>query len=119
MPRNFEREISEALSTLVTLLPTDAVAVAAAASNGSHGSQGDLLGKSLEFQAALVADLVYARKFDDKATWNRCVGVYLAVWTDIKTGTAFSETVRSHYQAVDQAGHECIVLLSRCSNLSH
>jgi len=105
VPRNFEGETSEALSTLLTLLPTDMIAVPAAPADGSHTSQGDLLGKSLEFQAALVSDLAHARKFDDKATWNRCVGVYLAVWTDIKTGSAFSETVRSHYHAIDQAKH--------------
>ena len=119
VPRNFERETSEALSTLLTLLPTNVAVVAAAMPNGSRTSQGELLGKSLEFQATLIADLVHARKFDDKRTWDRCVGVYLALWTDIKTGSAFSETVRSHYHAIDQVGHECNVLLSSCSDLSH
>lgn len=109
MPRNFERETSEALSTLRTLLPTDVNAVAGLSSltlNRSHDSQGGLLDRSLEFQAILVADLVHARKFDDKASWIRCVGVYLAIWTDNETGITFSETVRSHYRMIDQASHK-------------
>jgi elongation factor 3 len=121
VPRDFERETSEALSTLRTLLPTDVAAVAGISSNvlsGSHTSQGDLFGGSLEFQATLVADLVHARKFHDKATWDRCVGVYMAIWTDMETGTAFSEVVRSHYHAIDQAGHK-LCFLSICSHLSH
>jgi hypothetical protein len=99
VPRDFERETSEALSTLRTLLPTDVAAVAgtSTAPDGSY-----LLGESLEFQATLVADLVYARKFDDKATWDRCVGVYMSIWTNVEIGSAFSEAVRSHYHAIDQ-----------------
>lgn len=108
VPRNFDRETSEALSTLHTLIPADVATIAGISSavlNTSRASQRDLLGESLEFQATLVADLVYARKFDDKATWNRCVGVYLTIWTDTETGAAFSETLRSHYHAIDQAKH--------------
>jgi elongation factor 3 len=111
VPRNFERETSEALSTLRTLLPTDVNAVAGLSSltlNRSHDSQGGLLDRSLEFQAILVADLVHARKFDDKASWIRCVGVYLAIWTDNETGITFSETVRSHYRMIDQASHKAL-----------
>jgi elongation factor 3 len=109
VPRNFERETTEALSTLRSLLPADVNAVAGVPSltlNGSHDSRGGLLDKSLEFQAILVADLVHARKFDDKASWIRCVGIYLTVWTDSETGIAFSEAVRSHYHVIDQASHE-------------
>lgn len=121
MPRNFDRETSEALSTLHTLIPADVATIAGISSavlNTSRASQRDLLGESLEFQATLVADLVYARKFDDKATWNRCVGVYLTIWTDTETGAAFSETLRSHYHAIDQAGHK-VIFLSICLHLSH
>jgi elongation factor 3 len=92
--------------------------VSSAALNGSHTSQGRLLGRSLEFQAALAADLVHARKFDDKAAWNRCIGVYLAIWTDMETGTAFSEKVRYHYRAIDQAGREGYVFLQLFSFFS-
>jgi elongation factor 3 len=102
VPRDFEGETSEALAALRILLPTDlAAGISSAVPNGSHT---DLLSRSLEFQAALVADLVHARKFDDKATWSRCIGVYLAIWTDANTSTTFAETVRSHYHALDQVG---------------
>ena len=113
MPRDFERETSEALATLHNLLPTSLTAgISSAMPNSSHTTQDDLFDRSLEFQAALVADLVHTRKFDDKATWNRCIGVYLVIWTDANTSTTFAESVRSHYRALDQVGWKGSVYFS-------
>jgi hypothetical protein len=61
-----------------------------------------LLKTSLNFQAALVADLVHDRKFDDIQTWGRCIGVYMDAWLDEKRGTTFAESVRNHYLAIDR-----------------
>lgn len=70
--------------------------------NGPHTPKSSLLGKSLDFQASLVVDLVYHRTFSDKATWHRCIGVYLTPWMGAEPAEAFSETVRSHYLAIDK-----------------
>jgi elongation factor 3 len=61
-----------------------------------------LLKTSLNFQAALIADLVYHRKFHDVQTWNRCIGVYMAVWLDEKRSTALAESIRNHYLVIDR-----------------
>lgn len=57
---------------------------------------------SLAFQAELVADLVYARNFDDSKVWQRCVGTYMTIWLDDARGSAFAEAVLSHYSAIDK-----------------
>ena len=51
---------------------------------------------------ALVADIVYARKFTDAALWKRCVGLFMSVWIDEEKSTAFTEAVLSHYTAIDK-----------------
>ncbi|KAF8070661.1 P-loop containing nucleoside triphosphate hydrolase protein [Lyophyllum atratum] len=93
--RDIEGETVAALSILVSHLPADLVS--------AGGPKYSLLAQSLEFQASLVADLVSTRNISDKAIWNRCVGVYLTVWTDAEHAAAFAEAVRTHYHAIDQA----------------
>ncbi|KAG6866734.1 hypothetical protein C0991_011393 [Blastosporella zonata] len=84
--RDIEGESAAALSTLVSHLPLDLL------SNGAP--KYTLLVKSLDLQASMVADLVAARNFNDNATWKRCVGVYLTVWTDEATATDFGEAAK-------------------------
>ncbi|GLB37644.1 putative chromo (CHRromatin Organisation MOdifier) domain containing protein [Lyophyllum shimeji] len=93
--RDREGEKAAASTTLVSQLPADLT------SGGAP--KHTLLAQSLEFQASLVADLVYARKFTDKAAWDRCVGVYLSIWSDAECAAAFAEAVRSHYHAIDKS----------------
>lgn len=62
-----------------------------------------LLIRSLDFQATLVADLVYARRFTDVAAWKRCAGVYLEPWTNSEKSDKYAEDVRLHFQAIDRA----------------
>jgi elongation factor 3 len=124
--RDVEGQIAEALSTLLTLLPNEMLVISSAHPNGSHTPRQTLLSRSLEFQASLVADLVHARRFTDGRSWNRCVGVYLGLWLEAEEATAFAETVRLHFQAIDQVDHRYfllfdfdqtdILLVQRCSS---
>lgn len=100
--RDVEGETSEVLSTLLTLLPTNLAAASRTTPNGPPTPKHALLTKSLEFGASLAADLVHARNFNDKAAWNRCIGVYLTIWSNAEVGSNFAEAVRSHYYAIDQ-----------------
>lgn len=70
----------------------------------SHSAQDPNLAVVLDFTAALVADLTYAKKFADKSTWNRCVGVYIAPWLPDQGdhGTAFAESVYEHFYAIEK-----------------
>ncbi|KAG5638866.1 hypothetical protein H0H81_009169 [Sphagnurus paluster] len=93
--RDVEGETAAALSVLIGQLPVELV---------SQGSpKFSLLAKSLDLQAALVADLVAARNFSDKATWNRCVGIYMSFWTDAERAGVYTEAIRDHYYRIDQA----------------
>ncbi|KAJ7200715.1 P-loop containing nucleoside triphosphate hydrolase protein [Mycena rebaudengoi] len=106
--RDVEGETAEALSTLLTLLPKQVAIVAPTSPNGPHTPKYSLLAQSLTFQSSLVADLVHERKFGDKTVWRRCVGVYLDPWLDTEQGTAFGETVRSHFDAIEKAKHRIV-----------
>ncbi|KAF8894076.1 P-loop containing nucleoside triphosphate hydrolase protein [Infundibulicybe gibba] len=103
--RNVTAEAAEVLSTLLTLLPQDLAITSPKSPNGPHMARFSLLRTSLEFQASLVADLIHARNFSDKAAWNRCVGSYMTPWLDTERGLAFAETVRSHFHAIDRSRH--------------
>jgi elongation factor 3 len=102
--RDIDTETAQAFSALVSLLPKGLNTITSATPNGTH----TLLAKSLEFQASLVADLVYTRKFDDKSIWSRCVGVYAGPWLG-EDGSKFAETVRTHFLAIDQAKHAVVI----------
>ncbi|RDB25179.1 mRNA export factor elf1 [Hypsizygus marmoreus] len=98
--RDIDGQRAEAFTTLISQLPSELL---------SAGTpKYTLLTRVLEFEASLVADLVYARNFD-KAIWHRCVGVYLNIWSDAESGSAFAEAVRSHYLAIDQANNTVAV----------
>ncbi|KAG6845309.1 hypothetical protein H0H87_011159 [Tephrocybe sp. NHM501043] len=90
--RDIDGETAVALSTLVNHLPEDV------ASNGAP--KYTLLAKSLDLQSSIVADLVASRNFNDSATWKRCVGTYLAIWTDEVAATAFGEAINQAKYAV-------------------
>ncbi|KAF8973154.1 hypothetical protein BDZ97DRAFT_1779739 [Flammula alnicola] len=102
--RDVDAETAGALSTLKTILPQELAIASPSSPNGPKSPKYPTLETSLEFVAALVADLVYARKFSDPATWNRCVGLYMSVWlNDEKKSSAFTEAVLAHYLAIDQS----------------
>lgn len=92
--RDIKGQTAEALSTLLSQLPVDLLS--------GKAPKYSLLAKSLEFQASLVADLIYSRNFDDKAIWGRCVGAYMVVWSDAERAATFGEAVRLHYLAIDK-----------------
>ncbi|KAF8656119.1 hypothetical protein AX16_002757 [Volvariella volvacea WC 439] len=100
--RNIAQEKQEVLATLRTLLPKPLAEASA---------QLDLLDASLDFQADLVTDLVYERRFGggekERAAWRRCIGVYMAPWVDggAEEADGFAESVRAHYETIDKMKH--------------
>ncbi|RPD59817.1 hypothetical protein L227DRAFT_575818 [Lentinus tigrinus ALCF2SS1-6] len=105
--RDIEAERSEVMSTLLTLLPEELAIISADAPNGPHEPRHPLLKQVLEFSAGLVADLVHARKLSDSQAWQRCLGAFLDPWFPAGTTDAakFTERVRAHFLAVDEAKH--------------
>lgn len=103
--RDTEGETSAALDALLTLLPEELAVVSANAPNGPRAPRHPLLTQVLDFQASLVADLVHDRRFHNKDVWHRCVGTYLTPWLsgDVNAAKAFTESVLSHFLAIDQA----------------
>ena len=69
----------------------------------SHTAQDPYSAVVLDFTASLVADLTYAKKFADKNTLNRRVGVYLAPWLldQGDHGAPFVESVCKHFYAIE------------------
>jgi len=99
--RNIDWETFEVLLTLKTLLPEELALTPPGSPNAPKVPKYILLKTTLDFQAALVADLLHDRKFDIQ-TWGRCIGVYMTAWLDEKGGTAFAESIRNHYLAIDR-----------------
>lgn len=58
----------------------------------------------LDFTAALVAEIAYAKRFVDKSVWHRCVGVHIASWLPNRRdkGAAFAESVCKHFYAIEK-----------------
>jgi elongation factor 3 len=100
--RDVEGETAEAMAALLTLLPKELVVTSPAKPNGPPAPNHSLLATSLEFQSSLVADLVHSKQFEDKDSWNRCIGVYLDPWLGKEGASALTETVRLHFQAIDR-----------------
>lgn len=103
--RDLVAEAATVLSTLLTLLPGDLVIVSGSKPNGPHAPRHPLLQTSLDFSSSLIADLVHFRKFSDKESWNRALGVYISPWfsNGSEEGNAFAQTVREHFLALDKA----------------
>jgi elongation factor 3 len=99
--RDVQGETSEALTALRNLFPNKNL-ISQTSIDRPNLTGHPLLDTSLEFQASLVADLVHFRKFGSKESWGRCVGVYSALWLDKEEAAKFAETVRLHFQAIDQ-----------------
>lgn len=110
--RDIDGEKAEALSSLLTLLPTELVIASPSSPNGPPAPRHTSLKSSLELQAALIADLIHERRFSDKEIWQRCVGVYLTPWLDAEQSAAFAETVRSHFSAIDEVSYRTSFLLT-------
>lgn len=106
--RDFKAEQLGSLAVLQTHLPSNLANPSASSPNRPPTVKFSLLQNSLEFQASLVADLVYARKFIDGKAWQRCIGVYMGPWLTPEGGAAYAESVRSHFDAIDKV--RCISL---------
>jgi elongation factor 3 len=100
--RNIKSETADAFAALVTVLPKELLVISPTTPNGPHTPSHPLLAKSLNFQASLVADIVHARNFTEKEIWDRCVAIYMGPWLGEEGGSKFAETVRSHFQAINQ-----------------
>ncbi|KAJ3989849.1 P-loop containing nucleoside triphosphate hydrolase protein [Lentinula detonsa] len=102
--RDLDSQIKDALSALLVLLPED-LRDPSSPVNGPYIPKYSLLGRSLEFQSSLVADLVNGRQFSDADTWARCIGLFMKGWTDPQQSSRFSEAVREHFFAIDKANY--------------
>jgi elongation factor 3 len=102
--RDVTAEVAVARKALASLLAEQA---GQAGSSSSHSAQDPNLAVVLDFTASIVADLTYAKKFADKNTWHRCVGVYIAPWllNQGDHGAAFAESVCKHFYTIEKARH--------------
>ncbi|KAJ3803237.1 P-loop containing nucleoside triphosphate hydrolase protein [Lentinula aff. detonsa] len=105
--RDLDSQIKDALSALLVLLPED-LRDPSSPVNGPYIPKYSLLGRSLEFQSSLVADLVNGRQFSDADTWARCIGLFMKGWTDPEQSFKFSEAVREHFLAIDKANYNVL-----------
>lgn len=98
--RDIDAEVAAAFITLQSFLP-EALVIASSSPNPPKPRY-IILEISLKFQASLVADLVFARNFNDAQTWHRCVGQYMSVWLNDEQALTFVDSLRMHYLAIDQ-----------------
>ncbi|KAJ8514383.1 hypothetical protein ONZ45_g8055 [Pleurotus djamor] len=98
VPRDITSEIANARSVLISHLDSELLST-----EDPTQPRYSLLARSVDFQAALVADLVYNRRFTDVAAWKRCIGKYLEPWTDAERSNKCAEDIRLHFQAIDRA----------------
>lgn len=96
--------MAETLSVLKTILPQDLAEDNTSSPNTPKRPKYAGLETSLAFQAELVAELVYNRKFGDDKAWKRSIATYMSIWLEDSRSAAFSDDVRSHYQAIDRVG---------------
>ncbi|GBE81096.1 mRNA export factor elf1 [Sparassis crispa] len=103
--RDIEAETASTLTVVLTLLPEELRLESPQNPSGPHIPRHTLLKQVLDFVASLTTDLVYARRFSDSGTWNRCIGVYVGPWLSdrVTAGPQFAEIVRLHFLAIDQA----------------
>ena len=94
--------MAETFKILLTLLDNSLVVRSAAEPNQPVAARHALLTSSLQFQASLIVDLVYQKRFLEKSQWNRCVGLYMKPWLGEDEAAKFAERVRSHLHAVEQ-----------------
>ena len=98
--RDVQGETASALEVILSLLPKELVDTSVKPSKAAEPT----FALVVEFEASLVANLIHDNKFTDKATWNRCVGVYTGPWLPKNgpDGTAFAETVREHLYTIEK-----------------
>ncbi|KAG9316380.1 P-loop containing nucleoside triphosphate hydrolase protein [Chiua virens] len=102
--RDLDAETTEIVKTLLILLD-DSLVRSEAEPNQPSATRHPLLASSLQFQACMIVDLVYQKRFHEKSPWNRSVGLYMKPWLGEDEAAKFAEKVRTHLQAVEQAKH--------------
>jgi elongation factor 3 len=111
--RDIDAEVTAALITLQNFLP-EALVIASSSANAPKQPRYTILEVSLKFQASLVADLVFARNFNDAQAWHRCVGQYMSVWLNDEQAITFADSLRMHYLTIDQVRGYLIELSTFC-----
>ena len=99
--RDVDAEVTATFNILQKFLP-ETLVTASLSPNTPRQPRYTILEISLKFQASLVADLVFARTFDDAQAWHRCVGQYMSVWLGGEQAATFTDSLRMHYLAIDQ-----------------
>ncbi|CAG8599524.1 6485_t:CDS:1, partial [Acaulospora colombiana] len=104
LPRDLEAEIESSMREMAPFLPVS-LFTSLTPLQPFHNS----FKICLHFVGNLVADLANNKRYDDKATWQRCIGQYLAPWitkygqSDDSDGSQLSETIRNHFYALYKA----------------
>jgi len=95
-------EAAQALSQLLTMLPSELIIPAQQASNAPTEVIHPLLRDCLEFSSVMVADLVYDHVFleSDKSKWERSFGAYIVSWLpkdSSETAGSLADRARKHF----------------------
>ena len=95
--RDVAEEFKATKIAMISMLPTEL--------QEYTGKMPSTFGISLELQAALVADLVFYRRFTDQASWARAIESFMQPWfsDNCDASARYTEVVRQHYEAIDRA----------------
>ncbi|KAH8828260.1 ABC transporter-domain-containing protein [Flagelloscypha sp. PMI_526] len=105
LQRDILTEEAEVLSVLINKLSDEFATPSTITPNGLPQPKHPLFQDVLHFEASLLSDIVFARKFGDTDTWRRCLSVYMTPWSNSEVADAYMEDVRAHFIAADQAKH--------------
>jgi hypothetical protein len=111
--RDIDGEVQIAYDVLLTHLPENLCLPSPASPNGPRSPKHELLQSTLSFGASLVAELVHKRIFQDADAWKRCLTQYVTPWTEEDTASAFTESVRGHFKAIDQVKSDFTISRSK------
>jgi len=109
-PRDMDKEISDVMTALMPMLPSDVVVQSLNGPAESAVPAHPLFAKTLRFSCRLLAELVYRTAFNevDEVKWQRSFGVYVGAWVKggPEQGKVVAQEVRKHFLAIETV---CIV----------
>jgi elongation factor 3 len=110
-------ETAQILDILYSLLPSELLTAGDLRPNETRIPKHPLLLNSLRFQATLLVDLVYTRKFSDQEKWNRCSAPYMELWIGKEESLHFAQAVLLHFLAAEKV-YSCHSFIHRLNIVS-